>query len=189
MKGQKVVRSVTAIATLGAIVLVGISGKAIGQSEQEIEILSYFCGTSFDEAQEPITFVETSQGEYPVIRWLSRYFVRSEGTPERRCTEVSQRLQTFFENGELVDFVADTIDDRPVVCISDSPGGSCSEVLLTLEEGEDPEQISKHFRNIVLPDAFLGNNEQLPDFPPILDGDPRDYPPPFFDLPRRGGSR
>jgi hypothetical protein len=72
----------------------------------------FYCGT---DGEIPTTMASTSQDEVPVIRWVSDYFADSGWTPQARCEEVSQRFQTYHQNGSLKFLTTGRMNGQPVV--------------------------------------------------------------------------
>ncbi|MFB2972524.1 CHAT domain-containing protein [Aerosakkonema sp. BLCC-F183] len=106
---------------------------------------TFFCGTRKDT---PATVARTSRGDVPIIRWVSTYFSGTGYTPASRCVEVSKRFQTYYDNGTLNYITTGTVNRQPVVCVAQSPGSGCSQVLFTLEERDDPNQVLQELFDI-----------------------------------------
>jgi hypothetical protein len=95
----------------------------------------FYCGT--DEGI-PTTMASTSQDEVPVIRWVSDHFANSGWTPQARCEEVSQRFQTYHQDGSLKFLTTGRMNGQPVVCTADRQGGGCIALLFTLKPTSNP---------------------------------------------------
>lgn len=95
--------------------------------------IDYTCGT-YEGA--PATIARTPDGNTPMIRWISEYFTPSGWTPKMRCDEVSQRFNRFHQQGLLAQLTTGNLNDLPVICAPQFPGGDCGELLLTLEPQE-----------------------------------------------------
>jgi len=100
----------------------------------------FFCGKN---KGVPTTMVRTSRGNEPMIRWKIRDFSRSGYTPQKRCQTVSQRIQRYYDNGEIYITSRSNFKGYPVLCISNSKGGSCSSenILVTLKPGTDTGKV------------------------------------------------
>ncbi len=85
----------------------------------------------------PITWVRTSRGKEPFIRWVNPSF---NVIPLERCKIVSAKFRRHYDNGRFHITGRDDVNGYPVLCISNRQGGSCSSqnVLVTLEPGSDP---------------------------------------------------
>ena len=100
---------------------------------------TFVCDTSTDL---PITIVrqEGSQEDRPILHWKPEYFP-SPSKAEELCQQFATKLQNYYENGELKNFVltAGQVDSQSVVCIEDTDG-SCAQdrVLFTLQTTDDP---------------------------------------------------
>jgi Circadian oscillating protein COP23 len=56
----------------------------------------FYCGQS---KSVPTTMAQTSRGAVPVIHWIST--LGEDFTPEYRCKTVSEKFQTFYNDGML----------------------------------------------------------------------------------------
>ena len=94
----------------------------------------------------PTTFVKTPQGTYPVIRWVSNYFLSAGYSPMTRCRQVSNKFQLFYDDGRLDYITTGIVNRQPVVCVSAQKGGPCQGVLFTLKSDQNAsETIQKLF--------------------------------------------
>lgn len=105
----------------------------------------FFCGSSNGV---PVTVARTSRGDIPVIRWLSTYFSATNYTPVRRCMDVSNRFQVYYDNGTLNYLTTGQINRQPVLCVARSLGSGCSEVLITLEPRDNPNRVLQELLNV-----------------------------------------
>ncbi|MEB3342000.1 COP23 domain-containing protein [Okeania sp.] len=88
----------------------------------------------------PTTFVKTPQGTYPVIRWVSNYFLSAGYTPMTRCRQVSNKFQLFYDDERLNYITTGIVNRQPVVCVSSKNGGPCQGVLFTLKPQQNASQ-------------------------------------------------
>jgi len=87
----------------------------------------------------PATMVETADGRrVPLIRWTSSTFDGAGWTPARRCQEVSQRFETFRQQGRLNYLTTGRMNSLPVICTAKQTGDACDGLLYTLKPGQDP---------------------------------------------------
>ncbi|OJJ20768.1 hypothetical protein BI308_20410 [Roseofilum reptotaenium AO1-A] len=98
----------------------------------------FYCGTS---QGSPATLVDSPRGVVPVIVWQSSYFEGSGYSPQRRCQEVSSRFQTYYNNKILEYLTTGIVNGYPVICVSQTNGGSCAGVLFTLQQGDDANRV------------------------------------------------
>jgi hypothetical protein len=103
----------------------------------QTQTTSFVCGVSNGT---PATLARTQRGDVPVIRWASNYFSGSGWTPERRCEEVSQRFQSYYDNGTLKYLTTGIMNGLPVICTAIQEGGACQDLLLTLRQDANPGQ-------------------------------------------------
>jgi hypothetical protein len=94
----------------------------------------FFCGQSSQGT--PTTFVNTLNGNVPLIRWVSHYFNESGYNPRVRCQEVSQRFNRFYNQGILNFVTTGIVNNQPVVCVATEIGGPCRGILFTLKSGQ-----------------------------------------------------
>lgn len=125
------IRIVTQVATaiaLGVVTTVSLAQPSHARRSK------FYCAVLNDV---PITWVKTSRGAEPFIRWVSPAFKVS---PLERCKIVSARFRRYYDNGRFYITGRDNVNGYPVLCISNRRGGGCSSknVLVTLESGSDP---------------------------------------------------
>lgn len=107
-------------------------------SSVEAQNSTFYCGTW---QGVPATLARTARGEsVPVIRWVSDYFSDSGYTPEKRCQMVSERFQTYNQQGILKYLTTGIMNRMPVVCVTQREGGDCAGLLFTLKRGSSPNQ-------------------------------------------------
>lgn len=107
--------------------------------------LRFFCG---NYQNQPATFIRTRErGNLPWIRW-NRSNSGEGWSPERRCQEISGRLQRYYDNGTLKYIKTGVLNNQPVICVAAYFNGPClpNGLLLTLSTDENPDNF---FRNII----------------------------------------
>ena len=100
-----------------------------------------------DEFDDPSTFaIVPNRGNVRVITWVSFYFSDSGYDPERRCEEVSERFQKFYDRGVLNYITFEPFGDSYVICVALEEGGSCINdgLLFTLKPDENPNDMIDH---------------------------------------------
>jgi Circadian oscillating protein COP23 len=93
----------------------------------------FYCGQS---KSVPTTMAQTSRGAVPVIHWVST--LGEDYPPEYRCKIVSEKFQTFYNDGMLNYLTTGTVNQQPVICAAQQENGPCSGVLFTLKPNSDP---------------------------------------------------
>jgi hypothetical protein len=112
----------------GAVLLLGQPVKA--------GAASFSCSISNGA---PATMVQTTDGRsVPMIRWTSNTFDGAGWSPTRRCQEVSQRFETFRQQGRLNYLTTGRMNGQPVICTARQTGAPCDGLLYTLKPGQDP---------------------------------------------------
>lgn len=87
----------------------------------------------------PATLYQNRQGGVePWIYWTSDAFSDSGYTPERRCQEVSSRLETYRRNRQLQFITVGRINNQRVICTASQINGRCENLIYTLKAGQDP---------------------------------------------------
>lgn len=112
------------------------AGAVLQAAPARAAATSFSCGSSNGV---PTTIARTDDGRsVPMIRWTSNAFDGSGWTPERRCQEVSQRFESYRQQGRLAYITTGRINSLPVICTAASDGGACDGLLYTLKPGQDP---------------------------------------------------
>lgn len=123
--------------------LTACNPKPDAATQQAMTVLSaqsttYVCRP---EGGVPATIAQTAEGDKPLILWKSTYFNQDGWTPEKRCNEVTQRFQDYKDRGTLNNVTTGKMNGMPVVCLSETVGGNCSDLLITLEPKDNPQTL------------------------------------------------
>lgn len=143
-------RPIVIATTLGLMV----APSLVQPSQAETQSSSrFFCGASINPKtgeKTPMTMARTQRGNVAMIRWKSNFFnnARQDFTPMSRCTEVSRRFQTFYNEGILSYLTTGTMNAQNVICVAEEYGGPCSGLLLTLEPQDNPQQVLQDLMDI-----------------------------------------
>jgi hypothetical protein len=154
---MKVNHSLLSILFLGGLV-VFLSGCKTGQradaSKQSSTEVKFSCTTEEHQGQTvPATIANNSEKDKPltIINWdPNNNFFGENWTPEKRCEEVSKRLQNIYDRDKLEYLTTDEaqwIRDRKVNVIcsvkNDDDDTRCEEddLLITLETKDDPNKV------------------------------------------------
>jgi len=102
--------------------------------------VSFACDVS---TKVPRTVARTETKEVNLIVWESKAFTSSGFTPERRCNEVSDRLQKYAKGGNLRYITTGKINNQNVVCVAAYRNGQCrpNGLILTLKNDENPREV------------------------------------------------
>jgi hypothetical protein len=103
----------------------------------------FYCGLS---KNVPTTMAKTSRGAVSVIHWVST--LGETYTPEKRCQIVSEKFQTFYQDGTLNYLTTGTVNHQPVICAAQQENGPCTGVLFTLKPNSDPGRTLQHLLSI-----------------------------------------
>ncbi len=91
----------------------------------------------------PTTVVKTVRGNIPAIRWV-KSFTGKYNSVERRCNEVSARLDRFNRVGNLKFIRTGNVNNYPVLCVDAGvSGNTCpiTSILVTLPKGTDSSKV------------------------------------------------
>ncbi|NEQ55576.1 MAG: hypothetical protein F6K11_36590, partial [Leptolyngbya sp. SIO3F4] len=90
----------------------------------------------------PTTIYQTVNGQHePWIRWESSYFARSGYSPLIRCQQVSGRLEKYRQERSLAFIKSGMMNGQRVICTAATRGGQCENLIYTLRNSEDAEQV------------------------------------------------
>jgi len=85
---------------------------------------------------------ESGKPERQLIRWTSDLGASVGYTPERRCNEVTNRMNSFFSNSGQ--FITHGIyNGQKVICATDRLGKDCLNLLYTVQPKDDPKAVLK----------------------------------------------
>lgn len=101
------------------------------------ESVEFFCGKGNDGIFT--TYAKTANFNLAVIRWKYEGF--AEYQPEKRCKEVSQRFNKYYQEGKLAYLTTGIENGLPIICVSSKFGGSCTGTLWTLKPGDNASKI------------------------------------------------
>lgn len=107
-------------------------------SSNTYEKVSFSCTT---RNGVPTTVAQTSQGTIPVIRWVSDFGNEVGYTPQKRCEEVSNRFQQYYNQGVLNFVTTGRQNNQNIICVSSEKGGTCQGLLFTLKPSDNPSQV------------------------------------------------
>jgi hypothetical protein len=120
------------------------SGFLISSSASQAKIKKYVCSGI---EGVPTTHAITVDGELiPVIRWTNRLIDISGWSRERRCEEVSRRMDALNRQGRLKYFTHGRINGRSVICTALGDGLGCDALLLTLKPWQDARSFIQRLR-------------------------------------------
>jgi Circadian oscillating protein COP23 len=98
----------------------------------------------------PTTVVQTVRGNIPAIRWV-KSFTGKYSSVDRRCNEVSARLDRFNRAGKLKFIRTGNVNSYPVLCVDAGvSGNTCpmNSVLVTLPKGTNSSTILRQMLDL-----------------------------------------
>ncbi|GAC1470527.1 MAG: hypothetical protein NVS2B14_16430 [Chamaesiphon sp.] len=112
-------------------------------------------GTRFDcesvNGQYTVMYHPESQpGQaYP---WAVPGYMGDNWTPQRRCNEISRRLESYRPDG-LLEMRTDVVNGYNTICVTTEQVSSCR-IVLTVPRGQDPQAIrDRVFQNLTVADS------------------------------------
>lgn len=127
-------QSMIALLTGSALVL----SVSACSSNSPSEKVTFSCETRKGVAT---TVAETSRGDIPVISWVSDFGSEVGYTPEKRCEEVSNRFQQYYNKSVLNFVTTGRQNNQNIICVSTEKGGACQGLLFTLKPSDNPSQV------------------------------------------------
>ena len=89
-----------------------------------------------------VAFIPQSRRYQPIIAWESDSFPNTVWTPQKRCEEISQKFQKFYNEDRLRYMTVGQIKGLGVICAAQSPETCNSEnQLFTVKPGSDPQTV------------------------------------------------
>ena len=73
------------------------------------------------------TFAEGPRGSKAYIRWTSDFGALANYTPEKRCREVSERLNNHLRAQDPFHLTHGKQGNYPIICVTNFEGGGCKE--------------------------------------------------------------
>ncbi|RCJ32590.1 hypothetical protein A6769_27325 [Nostoc punctiforme NIES-2108] len=124
--------------TLIAISTLTLNITACNGSQSSSEKITFSCGVKNDV---PTTVGKTLRGEISIIRWVSDFGAEVGYTPQKRCEEVSNRFQEYYNQGILNYITTGRQNNYDTLCVSSENGGACDGLLLTLKPGDSASSL------------------------------------------------
>lgn len=130
-------RRLAGLSAIAGLVLSGLS--PVPSYSQKNTSLRAYCGR---DGGTPATLIDNGSKIVVLIRWTRDF--SPEWNPQKRCEQVSRKIQQNLKSGALVEIVPATANGYPVLCAApnkvDSSYYNCpdSQILLTLKSVDDP---------------------------------------------------
>lgn len=143
---------------LSLIVFLGVMGLTsllVGCGQNQ-DTVTFSCEQNSDK--EWTTFAKNGQQTSELILWQRTDFVKVGFPPEKRCQEVTPRLQEAYDNGSLPSLTHGEMPDekgtkQKVLCTDDENKTACKTLILTLLSTDDPDTNLKQFSAVLNGDA------------------------------------
>ncbi|MEA5577857.1 COP23 domain-containing protein [Anabaena sp. UHCC 0451] len=123
---------------------------------EEPKKVVFSCET--DKNGEHTTKVKYQNQTRDLIVWKRTDFIKAGFPPQRRCEEVTPRLQTAYDNGTLKTLTwgyteAENNPNQRFKSLCTTTGKECHTLILTLLESDDPDYKLKKFTAVLNGDA------------------------------------
>jgi hypothetical protein len=144
------------LGSIAFLFLMGLTSTVFAQSLRytPTRVNTYKCLTL---KGQPTTVVDTARGRISLIVWQSGFFSSGGWTPERRCQEVSNRLQNYENTRNLRYISTGTLNGYNIICVAEKREATDREnsyrcqnngLILTLENKDDPNQVMRELFNL-----------------------------------------
>ncbi len=123
---------------------------------QKSEEVVFSCET--DSNGESVTKVKYQDKTRDLIEWKRTNFVKAGFPPQRRCQEVTPKLQIAYDNGTLKTLTwgyseAENDPNKRFKSLCTTTGKDCHTLILTLLDSDDPNVELKLFTAVLNGDA------------------------------------
>lgn len=133
---------VWSVLSVSVLAYVATAVAPVGASEKNGK---FYCGKN---GNVPTTMAKTSRGNVAVIRWVSKDVFGEAYPPEVRCNIVSEKFQSFYQDGTLDFLTTGVVNRMPVICAAQAQNGPCNGVLFTLKPSGDPGRTLKRLLDV-----------------------------------------
>jgi Circadian oscillating protein COP23 len=99
----------------------------------------FTCATSYHDRLKqkvPTTIAWNPSGKRALVQWVKQ--MDSYWTPEKRCQEVSQRMQSAYTAGTLKYLTNGKMNGHRVICTAIEVNGDCKNLLMTMRSADKP---------------------------------------------------
>jgi Circadian oscillating protein COP23 len=124
--------------------------QLVSQNDSSQEDKARFtCGTSYSyqlKKRVPTTLLWNPSGKRALIQWVKQ--MDSHWTPEKRCQEVSQRMQEANNAGTMKFITNGKINGQRVICSATEVNGDCKNLLMTLRPGDNSLKFINEFKEV-----------------------------------------
>jgi Circadian oscillating protein COP23 len=117
--------------------------------------IQFTCGTSYNNKlnkKVPTTLAWSPSGKRALIQWVKQ--MDNNWTPEKRCQEVSQRMQEANTAGTMQFITNGKMNGQRVICSATEVRGDCKNLLITLRPSDKAPTFMAEFTEI-----FNGRSE------------------------------
>lgn len=154
-------QSAIALLTAASALVLSVSACSSNSTSEKV---TFSCDTNNGV---PATVAKTSYRITPLIRWVSDFGGEVGYTPQKRCEEISNRFQQYYNQGVLNFVTTGRQNNQNIICVSSEKGGACQGLLFTLKPSDNPSQVIEQMFEV--PGYASGPLEQdsSSDFPRI----------------------
>jgi len=142
--GNRALRFTLGTCARSAIAILIFSSLSCSSSPSPAEKVTFACEI---ENKIPTTVARTRQQSISIVRWVSDFGSQANYTPQKRCEEVSNRFQIYYDRGELNYITVGRQNNQNIICAS-RHSNSCSQLLLTLKPEDNPQRVIKQLFDV-----------------------------------------
>jgi hypothetical protein len=113
------------------------------------EKIQFTCASTFNnklQKKVPTTVAWKPSDKRAIVQWVKP--MDNYWTPERRCSEVSQRMQAAHEAGTLKYLTNGKMNGQKVICTATEVNGACKNLLMTMRPQDKPLQFLEELKNL-----------------------------------------
>ncbi|MGL4501042.1 MAG: COP23 domain-containing protein [Planktothrix sp.] len=132
------------------------------------ENLVFFCDTGIDGKTPTTFYAHKARGDVEVIRWVSDFGEGVGYDPQKRCDEVSVRMQKYYSQGLLNNLTTGRKHGQNIICVAKADGEPCLNdpddgQVYTLKPGTNPNEALRDLGgyNPGDPNTALEENTQM----------------------------
>ncbi|WP_148292164.1 COP23 domain-containing protein [Planktothrix agardhii] len=148
--------------------LVAIMGYVEPKLNAKTENSVYFCGKGIDGKTPTTLYAHKARGDVEVIRWVSEFGEAVGYDPQKRCDEVSARMQKYHSQGLLNNLTMGRKNSQNIICVAKAYGKPCLDdpddgQLYTVKPEINPNEALLKLKNYLDGNSgkILEENEQI----------------------------
>ena len=161
---KNISRLLSSVVLLQSLLVSTVIGGSIVTNTSAVraqeEAGKFTCETSYNERlnrRVPTTVFWPGTGnKKAVIQWVKS--INSYWTPQKRCQEFSQRVQSAFDASpdRVLYFTSGKVRGNKVICATDRVNGDCQHLVMTLRSADNANSFLQEFKDAMNGDYVVG---------------------------------